>query len=149
MRLDTPEARKLEQIARVSYAAIKEYASTMGELLPEWRNLNYEDRMARISGVKFRAENSHLSPRKIHEKWCEEMIAAGWMYSPKTNPVAKVHSCLVDYDELPREQQIKDYLFSAIVNALTQPQEISIDAEDILNLLEKLRAATQENDSNE
>lgn len=146
MRMDTPEARKLEQMAKVCHAAVRAYAETMGEFLPEWNQLDADGKMRRIQGVKWRAENQQIPPRQVHEKWCQDMQADGWVYGPKTNSARKVHSCLVEYDELPPEQQVKDRLFGSIIDVLTQPDEITISQEDIFGLLEKLKYLAGEGD---
>jgi hypothetical protein len=43
----------------------------------------------------------------------------GWVYGETKDPVAKTHPCLVAYNDLPIEQQVKDHLFRAVVKALT------------------------------
>lgn len=146
MRIDTPEAMKLQQIAKVCHAAVQAFSETMGEYIPSWSQLDATGKMDRIQGVKWRTENLHLSPRKVHEAWRKEMMDNGWKYGPKTNSAKKLHSGLVEYDELSPEQQLKDRLYGAIVESLTQPQEISVSSEDIINLLEKLRGPRIEGD---
>jgi hypothetical protein len=51
--------------------------------------------------------------------WCRSKVADGWVFGPVKDADAKTHPCLVPYDALPREQQRKDALFVAVVNALT------------------------------
>jgi hypothetical protein len=47
-----------------------------------------------------------------------EKLAAGWEYGPVKDAEAKRHPCLVPFNQLPREQQAKDYIFRAVVHAL-------------------------------
>ena len=58
------------------------------------------------------------SPMMLHENWCRFKEDHGWTYGPVKDEVALTHPCLVTYDELPADQQIKDRLFQAIVAAL-------------------------------
>lgn len=57
-------------------------------------------------------------PEVSHESWMREKLAAGWKYGPEKDAEKKEHPCLVEFAELPREQQAKDYIFRAIVHAL-------------------------------
>ena len=40
------------------------------------------------------------------------------MYGEEKDPERKVHPCMVPFNELPREQQAKDFIFRAVVHAL-------------------------------
>ena len=42
-------------------------------------------------------------------------VAEGWTYGPEKRPDLKQHHCIVPFDQLPREQQAKDYLFRAVL----------------------------------
>lgn len=43
-----------------------------------------------------------------HRRWNTYMRSEGYSYAPKRNDLAKVHHCLVPFDELSLEDQIKD-----------------------------------------
>ena len=47
-----------------------------------------------------------------------EKVERGWQYGPLKDADLKEHPCIVPFDELPPEQQAKDHLFKAIVDAL-------------------------------
>lgn len=59
-----------------------------------------------------------LKPSASHESWYLEKLADGWTYGELKDVELKTHPCMVDFDELPPEQQAKDFLFGAIVKAL-------------------------------
>ena len=50
----------------------------------------------------------------------ESKLADGWVYGEVKDPVKKEHPCLVAFEELPVEQQAKDYIFKAVVDALAK-----------------------------
>lgn len=58
------------------------------------------------------------SPQELHESWAADKIKNGWVYGPVKDPNAKTHPCLVPYQDLPKIQKDKDFLFSATVKAL-------------------------------
>jgi len=45
--------------------------------------------------------------------------ADGWKYGPVKDAEKKEHPCFRPYNLLPRDQKAKDYIFRAIVHALT------------------------------
>lgn len=59
-----------------------------------------------------------MAPEDQHKSWCDAKISDGWKYGDVKDAEAKTHPCLVDYSELPAEQQAKDHLFTGIVTQL-------------------------------
>ena len=53
-----------------------------------------------------------------HESWMRQKVTDGWVFGAEKNPDRKEHPCLVPFDQLPREQQAKDFIFRAVVHAL-------------------------------
>jgi len=47
-----------------------------------------------------------------------DKLKDGWKHGPVKDPEKKEHPCLIPYDELPKEQQVKDHLFIGVVKAL-------------------------------
>lgn len=112
----------IEQVAKVCHEANRAYCETIGdfsqlswESSPEWQ------RDSARNGVKFHfaqhASGIEASPSASHEKWLEQKHAEGWRYGPVKDPVKKEHPCFVAYNQLPREQRRKDYIFAAICKA--------------------------------
>lgn len=79
---------------------------------PDWQHASV------VAGVEFRLRNPGSSPAASHESWLSVKRAEGWVYGPVKDPEAKQHPCMVPFDQLPPEQQAKDHLFTAIVDAL-------------------------------
>lgn len=106
-------------IARVCYEANRAYCATLGDAShPLWEDTRDCHRASYVSGVRFRLENPDAATSATHDKWMDARLGAGWSYGEIKDAATKTHPCLVPFDRLPREQQIKDVLFGAIVDAL-------------------------------
>lgn len=110
-----------EQIARVTHEANRALQHVQGApgipVAPPWDDFPADQQAGVISGV--RLARSGATARELHDNWCAEKLADGWVYGEEKNNDAKTHPCLVAYDELPIEQRAKDYMFMAIVDALS------------------------------
>ena len=109
----------VERIARVAHEVNRAYCESLGDLsqqpwglAPKWQRES-----ARL-GVYFHMANPDAGPEASHESWASEKLANGWVYGPLKDPIAKTHPCLVPFNELPQEQQAKDFLFRAVVHAM-------------------------------
>lgn len=108
-----------EQIARVAYEVNRAYCQSMGdssqvpwEEAPEWQ------RASAMLGVRLHSDNPNAGPKGSHESWMAQKVADGWTYGPEKRPDLKQHPCILPFDQLPREQQAKDFIFRAVVHAL-------------------------------
>lgn len=106
-------------IARVAHESNKAYCESLGDFsqkpwleAPEWQ------RLSAINGVEFHRTNPDAGDSASHDNWSAEKTRAGWVYGPEKDEALKTHPCLVPFDELPREQQLKDAPFRAVVHAL-------------------------------
>ena len=87
---------------------------------PTWEELGPDEQGAIVNGVcaVLKHPNQHLSWQ--HDIWRLEKEKLGWIYGKELNRELKVHPNLVAWEHLPKEQQIKDRLFKAIVLALDE-----------------------------
>lgn len=113
---------KIEAIARVCHEANRAYCASLGDmsqlswdLAPQWQ------KQSAILGVMFHLENPNSVASDSHANWTKVKVAEGWVYGEKKDPNANppTHHCLVPFEQLPVEQQLKDHLFLGIVRALT------------------------------
>lgn len=111
---------QVEDIARICHEANAELCETQNDFsqtnwfeAPEWQ------KQSAINGVKFHLANPNATPEKSHENWLVEKQADGWKYGQTKNAELKEHPCFVPYNQLPKEQQAKDYLFRGIVHSLS------------------------------
>lgn len=110
---------KKKEIARVAHEANRVICDFFGDHSQvSWKSAPDWQKESAILGVKAVAKNPKITPKDLHEKWMETKVKDGWVYGDVKDPVAKTHPCMVAYSELPREQQLKDAMFSAIVKNL-------------------------------
>ena len=50
----------------------------------------------------------------------QQKLKDGWQYGETKDDKAKLHPCLVEYEDLPVQQKVKDSLFAGIVNAFAE-----------------------------
>ena len=109
-------------IARVCHEANRAYCEALGDLSqpsqPPWDEAPDWQVDSAIKGVQVRLENLDAPISAQHESWCADKMAEGWKWGEVKDPAKKEHPCLVPYDELPPELQVKDRLFVGIVRAL-------------------------------
>ena len=105
-----------EQIAAVAHEVNRAYCHSIGDdSQPAWNDAPDWQQKSAIAGVEYHLENPSASPEDSHISWLKVKEADGWKYGPVKDPEKKEHPCYVPYKELPKEQQAKDYLFSAVV----------------------------------
>lgn len=107
----------IESIARVCHEANKGYCDSIGDYSQKsWIDAADWQLDSAIKGVS--AALAGQSAEELHASWCNDKLAGGWKHGDVKDAEAKTHPCLVPYHELPVEQQKKDALFRAVVDAL-------------------------------
>lgn len=111
---------QIEQIAELAYEVNRAYCKAIGDAsFPAWNDALSWQRAVNMGGVRFHLR--HLSagqippPSQGHTAWVEKRVACGWRYGPVEDMEKKEHPYIAPYDQLPVEQQVKDYLFAAVV----------------------------------
>lgn len=109
-----------EVIARVCHEANRAYCESMHDFSqPSWDDApDWQKESARI-GVSFILDKGG-TPEDSHNSWLAQKEKEGWKYGPIKDPEKKEHPCFVPYNQLPKEQQVKDHIFRAIVKAITK-----------------------------
>lgn len=111
-----------ERVARVAHETNRAYCASIGDLSqPAWEDAPQWQKESAINGVRFHFDNLRggVDPAASasHDSWLAQKRAEGWKYGPVKDAAKKEHPCFVRYEELPVEQRMKDYLFSAICKA--------------------------------
>jgi hypothetical protein len=104
-------ARVVHEANRAVQRSLSEEVNPPWDQAPEWMQ---ESTVKGVEGIQ--AGNT---PEESHAAWMQDRIERGWVWGKFKSELAKTHPDLVAYEELPREQQLKDTLFHAITTILT------------------------------
>lgn len=106
----------VELIAKVCHAANKAYCEAIGDdSQVEWDQAEQWQKDSATMGVNFVIHNQHAPTSATHDSWLAQKVADGWVYGEVKDAEKKTHPCMVEYDKLPVEQQLKDSLFRGVV----------------------------------
>ena len=109
---------ELDKIARVCHEVNRAYCQAFGDnSQPAWEDAPEWQRASARMGVDLHTMGD-FGPEASHISWMKQKIDDGWKWGAAKNPDTKEHPCLVPFDQLPRDQQAKDFIFRAVVHAL-------------------------------
>ena len=107
------------EIARVAYETNRAYCETLGDFgQGAWQYAPQWQRDTVINGVRAIKRGVVTRPEQSHENWMKEKYDEGWVWEAEKDVDKKLHPCMVPFNKLPAEQQMKDYLFFTIVTTL-------------------------------
>lgn len=110
---------QIERAAELCHEANRAICEATGDMTQKpWAEAESWQQGSAVTGVRYAVEHPDATPADQHEAWCRDKVAAGWVWGETKDAQAKTHPCLVGYHELPREQQIKDHVFRAIVRTM-------------------------------
>ena len=110
---------KKVQIAKVAHEINAALCSAFGDnSQPSWEDAPEWQKQSAIDGVTFHLANQDAGPDSSHNEWMRHKLADGWEYGEVKSPDKKTHPCIVAFEDLPPEQQAKDYLFKQVVRSL-------------------------------
>ena len=104
-------ARICHEVNRGLCEAQDDYSQERWEDAPEWQ------RDSAYSGV-LSVKAGYDTPSESHYSWMLEKKRDGWKYGMVKDEDAKTHPCLVTFEDLPIEQQLKDHLFVTTARVL-------------------------------
>lgn len=109
---------KMDFIARVCHEVNRAYCQALGDnSQPKWEDAPPWQRESARMGVDLHL-SGNFTPDASHVAWMVERSSKGWKYGPVKDQEKKEHPCMVPFDKLPKEQQVKDFIFRAVVHAL-------------------------------
>ena len=107
------------QIAQVAHEINKAYCEAIGDnSQPTWDNAPEWQISSAIKGVEFHIANPLAGPDASHKSWLKQKEEEGWEWGPEKDASKKQHPCFVPYNQLPTEQQAKDFIFRQVVHSL-------------------------------
>jgi hypothetical protein len=115
--LGTPERMRIARAAHEanrSYCrlVLGDYSQPPFDEAPAWQV------QSALAGIDAITLGEVKQPSDSHESWLRQKQAEGWVYGEVKNPATKEHPCMVPYEKLSPEQQVKDHIFFAIVTAM-------------------------------
>ena len=120
----------IHDVAAICHETNRAYCEALRDFTQKpWRDAPPWQRQSAENGVKFHLANPDASPSASHEAWLAEKAADRWTYGPVKDEAKKQHPCMVPFGELSPKQQMKDKLFTAIVETLRPLIEIGTSSE--------------------
>jgi len=108
---------KVIDVARICHEANRAYCRTIGDFSQlSWDNAPQWQKESAFDGVRFHLNNPDATDSASHENWLKQKDEDGWEYGAEKNEVLKTHPCIVSFEDLPVEQQLKDRIFRRIVH---------------------------------
>ena len=112
-----PRETLIETIAAACHLQNRAWCVAHGDdSQPFWLDAPAWAKDSAISGVK--AALAGATPEESHQGWLKQKEADGWVYGELKDVEKKTHRCMVPYDQLPPEQQMKDHFFTDMVREL-------------------------------
>ena len=100
---------ELIKIAQICHEANKAYCETLGDFSQHpWADAPDWQKSSAVLGARLHSFDKGASPSASHNSWMAQKLNDGWKYGPVKDPMTKEHPCIVPFDELPKEQQIKE-----------------------------------------
>jgi len=126
--IERPSKRKpitnLEQILKIATAAfdinaaycrsVGDFSFTSWEDAPDWQKETI------IDGVMFHLDYPDATPSARHENWLEKKEIDGWSFGAAEDAEKKEHNYMIPFQDLPKDEQIKGYIFDQIVRSVAE-----------------------------
>ncbi len=105
-------------IARIAHNVNTAYCNGMGDSTQvRWEDASEDQRKAALAGVNFHITGDR-EPSESHTAWVKQKIANGWVYGLVKDDEKKTHPCIIPFDSLSKEEQVKDFVFKAVIDSL-------------------------------
>ena len=110
----TSVAKVCHEANRAYCELIQDFTQPHWEMAPEWQ------RNSAIAGVNFHFAHPDSKPEDSHKEWLKVKEAEGWTYGEVKDTEAKKHPCMVPFEKLPSNQQMKDFIFHGIAHGMAR-----------------------------
>ena len=110
---------KVEDIAKVAHELNKALCEAHGDMSqPSWEDAPDWQKESAEEGVNFHINNPSALASSSHDNWMKQKLEDNWKYGEVKDPELKLHPCIVPFEDLPVEQQAKDFIFKQTVHSL-------------------------------
>ena len=114
---NTPASDVFDEICRIAHEANRIVQRINGEEVDgPWEQISKAKQTSTIAGVTKVMEGE--TPEELHESWVYHKLKLGWTYGPEKSEDKKTHPCMVPYNQLSRNDRVKDHMFQNVVNAI-------------------------------
>jgi hypothetical protein len=121
------DTKDVIRIARVAHEANRALCEAFGDvsqvpwdIAPEWQKLSA------VEGVEFALANPDAPASAQHDAWVADKELHGWRFGRSKSAEDKTHPCLIPFEDLSPEQKAKDFIFRAVVAAMSTPRVTEI-----------------------
>lgn len=112
--------KTIEEVAEICHEMNAAFCRAIGDdSQRSWADAPEWQRESAVVEVQFHLDGDHPASAG-HDSWMRQKTAQGWVWGPVKNADIKTHPCMVPFEQLPVEQQAKDYIFAGIVKALKE-----------------------------
>jgi hypothetical protein len=113
---------RVAQVAELCSIVNRAYCFQLGDdSIPEWFGAPASYQESEIAGVQFvlagLRKGVHIAAWDVHAAWMRYKLDQGWAYGTVKDTEAKTHPSLKPFGQLSENEQRKDYLFVATVEA--------------------------------
>lgn len=110
-----------EQLAELVHELNRLITAALGEApQPHWADAPQRMRDDTLHLIRHTLAHPDKSAEDDHVEWMRVKAAAGWVYGPVKDEVARTHPLLVPYAELPAGQRLKNRALPALILALAR-----------------------------
>lgn len=104
----------VDLVAQIAHEANRAYCQAIGDnSQPPWENAPEWQKSSARDGVENVMRGA--SPGDSHANWLRHKEADGWKYGETKDADKRTHPCMLPFEQLPPEQQLKDHLFIGVV----------------------------------
>lgn len=133
------QPNEVEAIARIAHEVNRAYCKAIGDdSQVSWFDAPKWQKDSAVIGVNFHLANPDATPADSHKRWLQTKIKEGWCWGPEKDAETKEHPCIMEYEDLPTEQRVKDYLFKAVVGCLRPLRHVELQGTTTLRPATKL-----------
>lgn len=114
----------IDTIAAACHETNRQYCLSVGDQsLKHWEDTDEAIKASARAGVRHFLKTL-CSAKEQHDEWKKYKTEQGYVYGEVKDDEKKTHPCLVEYEELPKSQKVKDVLFQAVITGFLKSEDM-------------------------